>query len=85
MKGNEWRSDMITKPMLAGKVKDLDKIDYPVYATPKLDGIRAVMIDGKLVSRNFKAIPNNFTRTKFEKILPDNTEEKRSMNTCYVN
>lgn len=60
--------------MLAGKIKDLSKIQYPVYATPKLDGIRALMIDGKLVSRNFKAIPNKVTREYFERVLPNNVD-----------
>jgi len=65
---------MITKPMLASKVKDPEKIKYPVYATPKLDGIRALKIDGKLVSRNFKLIPNKATREYFENALPDNVD-----------
>lgn len=48
---------MITKPLLAEKAES-DKIVYPVLATPKLDGIRAVKVGGKLVSRTFKPIPN---------------------------
>jgi len=65
---------MITKPMLAGKCSDVCKLQYPVYATPKLDGIRALKIDGALVSRNFKAIPNSHLRSIFEHILPDGTD-----------
>lgn len=52
---------MITKPMLAGKFKDLEKeLQFPCEATPKLDGIRALTINGKLVSRTFKNIQNKF-------------------------
>lgn len=49
---------MITSPMLSATMKDVSKITYPVLVTPKLDGIRCLIIDGKPVSRNFKDIPN---------------------------
>lgn len=49
------------KPMLAVKA-DMDKIKYPVLATPKLDGIRCLMVDGEAVSRNLKPIPNDHVR-----------------------
>ncbi len=65
---------MITKPMLAGTVKDMKTIQYPVLVTPKLDGIRALMIDGKLVSRNFKSIPNKYVRSWIESQLPDGVD-----------
>lgn len=45
------------KPMLAAPV-DFDKLAYPVLASPKLDGIRAINIGGKLMSRSLKPIPN---------------------------
>lgn len=53
---------IISKPMLAGTLKDWSKVKYPVYATPKLDGIRCLVIDGKVLSRKFKEIPNKFIR-----------------------
>src|SRR3990170_6734133 len=65
---------MITKPMLAGTIKDLKEIRYPVLCTPKLDGIRALKIDGKLVSRNFKPIPNVHIRQLIESQLPDGVD-----------
>jgi len=52
---------MITKPMLAGTVKNPELIKFPVLATPKLDGIRCLKLNGKALSRSFKAIPNKFT------------------------
>lgn len=45
------------RPMLAAKA-DPDKISYPVLAQPKLDGIRAAVVGGKLLSRTLKPIPN---------------------------
>ena len=61
------------QPMLSGKISnesDLDKIIYPVIASPKIDGIRC-LIHPELgaVTRKLKAIPNlttriNLTRSK---------------------
>lgn len=53
---------MIESPLLAGKIKNYEKLKYPLIATPKLDGIRCLILDGKAVSRNFKPIPNVYIR-----------------------
>jgi len=55
----------IFKPMLANKISDLDAFDFGNHewlATPKLDGVRALLIDGHLMSRSLKAIPNHYIR-----------------------
>lgn len=53
--------------MLAGKAPpDLSKLQFPLLATPKLDGIRCLVINGKAVSRTFKPIPNDHIRTTIE-------------------
>lgn len=52
------------KPMLAVQC-DTDNIPFPVYASPKLDGIRAVVSGGVLLSRKLKPIPNNYTQDLF--------------------
>ena len=65
---------MITKPMLSGKCEDTSKLKYPVLATPKLDGIRCLIVGGKAVTRNFKPIPNIAIRTKLEKNFPDGVD-----------
>lgn len=44
---------------------------FPVLATPKIDGIRALMVQGNLVSRTLKPIPNIAVRTALESVLPD--------------
>ncbi len=45
------------KPTLA-VAADLDKIVYPVFASPKLDGIRCSIVNGRALTRTLKAIPN---------------------------
>lgn len=46
------------KPMLAAPVTDIELLNYPVLASPKLDGIRCIIIDGVAYSRSLKPIPN---------------------------
>lgn len=53
------------KPMLAEHA-EFNKIKFPMMASPKLDGIRAVILNGKLLSRSLKPIPNKYTRSLFE-------------------
>ena len=50
------------KPMLAATLKDINDIKYPCYCTPKLDGIRCLLLNGKAVSRTLKPIPNDYIR-----------------------
>jgi DNA ligase-1 len=64
---------MITSPMLAEKLPSLKSIKYPVLCTPKLDGIRCLIINGQAVSRKFKPIPNNYIRERL-KGLPENLD-----------
>lgn len=58
------------KPMLAGTPNDIEsdlsKISYPVLVSPKLDGIRATMQEGKLRSRSLKDIPNSNVQRMFQ-------------------
>lgn len=46
------------RPMLAATVESLDKLTYPLLGSDKLDGIRAIVRGGVVVSRNLKPIPN---------------------------
>ena len=50
---------------------DLDNVRFPIYGSPKLDGIRASVFRGKLLSRTLKEIPsrhifNMFSRPGYE-------------------
>ena len=58
------------KPMLSGKLKSLDDLEFPCYCTPKLDGIRCLIWGGKAVSRNLKPIRNKYVQAGL-KDLPD--------------
>jgi DNA ligase-1 len=50
--------------MLASPV-ELSKLKYPVLASPKLDGVRAIVKDGVVLSRSLKMIPNEHVQTLF--------------------
>ena len=45
------------KPMLAGKAPALEDLRYPVFSSPKLDGVRAIVRSGRVLSRNLLEIP----------------------------
>jgi DNA ligase-1 len=53
------------KPMLAATVDDVSKLKFPLYASPKLDGVRAIVWNGKLLSRTLKPIPNPHVNKMF--------------------
>jgi DNA ligase 1 len=53
------------KPMLSATVDDATKLRFPLLASNKLDGIRATVLNGVLVSRNLKAIPNAHVQALF--------------------
>lgn len=57
----------IPKPMLATNI-DLAKLEYPVYASPKFDGIRALVQNDTVYSRNGKPIPNRHVQELFGKL-----------------
>jgi len=60
--------------MLAASLETVDSIKFPVYATPKLDGIRCLKIDGQIVSRTFKPIRNAELAAAVKDLLPDGSD-----------
>ena len=55
------------KPMLLYRENpDTSKLPYPVFVTPKLDGMRAVKHDNGLRSRTLKPIPNVHAQEYFK-------------------
>ena len=55
------------KPLLAHTVDDISKLSYPVAVSPKLDGLRCVVIDGVVYSRTLKPIPSKAVQRLFGK------------------
>lgn len=54
------------KPMLASATGGRN-LCYPLLASPKLDGVRALVVNGSLRSRSLKLIPNLHTRELFSR------------------
>lgn len=57
----------IKRPLLAAKASndELRKLQYPMMLSPKIDGIRALVVGGRLLSRSMKPIPNEWTQALF--------------------
>lgn len=56
------------KPMLAAReFPDLDALTYPLYASPKMDGVRAMVVGGKIISRKLEYFPNEFCHMTFDR------------------
>lgn len=53
------------KPMLAAEA-DLTKLRFPLLASAKLDGVRAIVRDGVVLSRSLKPIPNKQVQSVFK-------------------
>lgn len=56
--------------MLASPI-ELDNIKYPVYCSPKYDGIRCVIREGIALSRKLKQIPNMYISEMLKKCPND--------------
>lgn len=52
------------RPMLAATIEDIQKLQYPLLASYKLDGVRAIVLKGKLISRTLKPLPNVLLQAK---------------------
>lgn len=63
----------ISKPMLAEAIEDTSTLPYPMIATPKIDGIRCLSIDGQATSRSLKPIRNEHIRTSLARLLPSDS------------
>ena len=56
------------KPLLAVACEDIYSLKYPVIASVKCDGIRAIVKDGVVYSRTMKPIPSEVVQRKFGKV-----------------
>jgi DNA ligase-1 len=55
------------EPMLAATLKTADKAVFPLLLSAKFDGIRVIIIDGVVMSRYLKPIPNAYVQKLFGK------------------
>jgi DNA ligase-1 len=55
---------MIKRPMLASPA-DMGSLRFPMFLSPKLDGVRAMVVDGQLRTRSLKPVANLYTQAKF--------------------
>lgn len=57
----------LLRPLLAAKTTDDDlrRLKFPMLLSPKIDGVRALVRNGQLVSRTMKPIPNLHTQALF--------------------
>ncbi len=58
----------LLRPMLAVSTSKLDEkypLRWPKIASPKIDGIRGIVHDGRVLSRALKMIPNGFIQDHF--------------------
>lgn len=53
------------KPMLAAVLESSATLCYPALASPKLDGVRCLIINGVATSRSLKPIPNAYVQRLF--------------------
>lgn len=51
---------MIKRPMLAARIESEDQLKFPMWVSPKLDGIRCIQQEGTPLTRKFKGIPNKY-------------------------
>ena len=64
--------NMKFKPMLAATINTFNNLKFPIFIQPKIDGIRAVLLEGKLLSRTLKPIPNKFVRHRIQEFYRKN-------------
>ena len=56
------------KPLLAHTIEDTSTIKYPCFFSPKLDGIRCIILDGVAMSRSMKPIRNEYVQKCIGKV-----------------
>jgi DNA ligase-1 len=58
------------KPMLASNAEgDFTSVNYPMYSSPKVDGIRCLIVEGNLLSRSMKPQPTKALLTHFADLI----------------
>lgn len=74
MKGISTPTTPINKPLLAATLEDPEHLTFPCLATAKIDGIRALKVNGDLVTRTFKPVRNVAIRSILQGLLPEGSD-----------
>ena len=59
-------TELMIRPMLAAPTT-LEKVQFPCYVSPKLDGIRGLLYNGRTLSRSLKDIPNKHVSVRYSR------------------
>lgn len=59
-------TELMIRPMLAAPTT-LEKVQFPCYVSPKLDGIRGLLYNGRTLSRSLKDIPNKHVSAQYSR------------------
>lgn len=62
------------KPMLAATIEDVNDLKFPLYGSPKLDGIRCLIYNRRGLTRKLKPIPNKYIKNvlkQYSNVLED--------------
>ena len=51
--------------------EDIEGLEYPVYVSPKLDGMRVMKLDGQTWTNNLNPVANDHVRTWIENNVPE--------------
>lgn len=56
------------KPLLASAIEDTSLLRFPLLASPKLDGVRALVLGGIVVGRSLKPIPSRAVQAAYGRL-----------------
>lgn len=76
-----YKSKKYMKPLLAATYDDNTILSFPVFGTPKVDGIRAIVLEQGVVSRTLKPFNNQFLSEALKSILPIGSDGEIFLNT----
>jgi DNA ligase-1 len=74
-----------TIPKLEDGSPDFNSLRYPVIASPKLDGIRCMIVGGKALTRKWNLIPNLYVRQWLQENLPDGLDGELMVRNAQFN
>lgn len=65
---------MIRAPILPARIKALEDLRFPLVGTAKIDGMRCLKVNDRILTRSFKKLPNDHIRGILEQLLPNGAD-----------